>query len=108
MVIADRVTHARRLWQRARGLIGRPALAPGDALVLEPAMQVHTVGMSYPIDVVFCDARGTILYVVRELRPWRITRWVRGSRRAVELPSGSVPFDVGPGMALVEHASPNG
>ena len=67
MVIADRVTHARRLWQRVRGLIGRPALAPGDALVLEPATQVHTVGMSYPIDVVFCDAlpRGATGKVLR-------------------------------------------
>jgi uncharacterized protein len=107
IVLADRVTHARGPWQRARGLIGQRALAPGDALVLEPANQLHTLGMSYAVDVVFCDARGTILHVVRGLRPWRVTRWVRGARRAIELACGSVPSDIVPGMVLVEDVSPN-
>jgi uncharacterized membrane protein (UPF0127 family) len=105
VVLADRVGRASRSWQRARGLIGRPPLARGDALVLEPAAQVHTVGMRYAIDVVFCDEQGSVLHVVRRMRPWRITRWVRGARYAVELPSGALPLEVAPGAVLVEETA---
>jgi uncharacterized protein len=102
-VLAHRVSHATRSRQRGRGLIGRPPLASGEALLLEPAAQVHTMGMSYPIDVVFCDERGTVLHVVRDMRPWRITRWVRGASYAVELASGALPPEVRPGGVLVEE-----
>jgi uncharacterized membrane protein (UPF0127 family) len=30
--------------------------------------------MAYPIDVVFCDNRGTVLQVIPALRPWRVAR----------------------------------
>jgi len=37
---------------RRRGLLGRSSL--DGAVVLVPARSVHTVGMKFPIDVVFC------------------------------------------------------
>ena len=88
-MIAERVRRANTPAERMRGLLGRPPLAPGDALVIEPARQVHTFGMRYPIDVCFCDARWRVLHVVRALRPGRVTRWVRRARYAVEAPSGA-------------------
>jgi uncharacterized membrane protein (UPF0127 family) len=99
-VLAERVTWARRPLERVRGLLGRPPLALGEALVIEPAAQVHSLGLRYAIDVVFCDASGAVLHNVCPLRPWRITRWVRGARYAVELPAGAVGPHVRPGMRL--------
>jgi hypothetical protein len=66
-------------------LIGAP-LDPGEALIIQPAKQVHSFFMKYPIDVVFCDAEWRALHVVSPLHPWRISKWVRGALYAIELP----------------------
>ena len=99
-VLADEVAWARSRRERARGLIGRRLLVAGEALVIEPARQVHTVGMRYAIDVVFCDRDWGVLHVVRGLRPNRITRWVPGARYVIELPDGSVPAELERGHTL--------
>jgi uncharacterized protein len=100
-VLATHARIARDARGRMRGLIGEDPLGEGECLLLEPAAQVHTFGMRAPIDVVFCDKRGVIVHVVRAMRPMRITRWVRGARRAIELPANSVPAEVSPGTRLI-------
>jgi uncharacterized protein len=72
------------------GLLGGPPPAPGDAIVLPGATQVHTVGLGFAIDVAFCSADGTVLYVVTGMMPGRLSRWVRGSAHAIEMPAGSL------------------
>lgn len=91
---------AATLGGRLRGLLARPPLAPGEALVLTPAAQVHTLFMTYAIDVVFCAPDWSVLRVVRGLRPWRVTRWVRRARYALELPAGGAPAGLVPGARL--------
>jgi uncharacterized membrane protein (UPF0127 family) len=88
-VLADRIDWARTSFQRARGLIGRPALEPGAALVIGRAPQVHTFFVRFPIDVVFCDEGWTVLYVVSPMGRRRISRWVRRAAWVVELPAGT-------------------
>jgi len=66
-------------------LIGAP-LGPAEALILQPAKQVHSIFMKGPIDVVFCDEDWCVLHVVSPLHPWRISKWVRGALYAIELP----------------------
>lgn len=89
VVLADRVLWARRWYERARGLIGRAELRPGEALVIDSAAQVHTFFVRYPIDVVFCDGDWNVLQVVSPIARRRVSRWVRGSRFVVELRAGS-------------------
>ena len=72
----------------------------GDrALVLDPAKQIHTFGMRYPIDVLFCDAEWVVRFVVSGIAPRRMTRIVWSARYAVELPIGAAD-DVQLGDAL--------
>lgn len=73
--------------ERARGLLGRPALSSDEALWIEPCNSIHTFGMTYPIDVIFLDRSGKVLRVVDELKPWRIAR-VWSARSVVELGAG--------------------
>lgn len=98
-MIAQRVRWARSPGERARGLLGAAELRPGEALVIEPARQVHTFGMRYAIDVCFCDRAWRVLHVVTAMRPRRVTRWVRGARYAIEAPAGALR-DVEPGDQL--------
>lgn len=98
--LATDVLWARSPLSRLKGLLGRPPLIPGQGIVIEPAGQVHTFGMTYAIDVVFCERSGAVLHIVGEMRPWRVTRWVRGARYAIELPAGTVPSTLERGVLL--------
>ena len=88
-VLAERADLADSFLGRARGLLGRSALAPGEGLVIRPCNVVHTVGMAFPIDVVHLDAGSRALRVVANLSPWRLGPLVRGSQVVVELPAGT-------------------
>ena len=103
-VLADRLTWARTPLARARGLLGRPPLAPGEGLVIDGARQLHTIGLSYPIAVLFCRSDWLVLHIVSSLPPLRVTRWVRGARYALELPARTASDDVqvGDRLALAE------
>lgn len=98
-VLARRHSFARSLSARVRGLLGR-SLDEDEGLVIEPASQIHTFGMSYRIDVIFCDRDLKVLHIRRGMAPWRISRWVRGARFAIELPDGAVPGSVKAGDRL--------
>lgn len=75
--------------QRARGLLGRP-LPPADtALWIAPCRAIHTFGMRYSIDVVFCDARSRVLEAPRLVRPRRIA-WRRGTAAVLEARAGAL------------------
>ena len=78
------------MWTRLRGLLGRPALCPGEGLVIAPSRGVHTHGMRYPIDIVLVDEGGVVTAVYPELRPWRRTRIHRNARTAIEFPDGVI------------------
>ena len=100
LVIADRLRFATSATERVRGLLGTDALAPGAALVI-PTRQVHTFGMRYSIDVIFCDEGWTVVRVVRDMRPNRMSRLVLRARRVVELPAGGArSVEVGDRLSL--------
>jgi hypothetical protein len=46
--------------------------------------------MRYPLDVIFTDKEGRVVFVYRGIKPWRMGRLVRGAKRAIELPEGTV------------------
>ena len=72
---------------RAKGLLGRSGLEPGEGLLLRPASSVHTAFMRFPIDVVFLDRELNVLDVREAVRPWRMAAR-RGARAVLELGAG--------------------
>jgi len=73
---------------RARGVLGRPRLRAGHGLLLPGARQVHGFFLATPLRVAFVAADGVVV-AVSDLRPWRLSRWVRESTAALELPTGA-------------------
>lgn len=85
---------------RLRGLLGRLPLAPGQAMLLSPCSTIHTLGMRYPIDVVFLARDGRVLRVAREVAPWRMRGHWR-ARCVLELAAGEAArCGIVPGMVL--------
>ncbi len=76
--------------ERRRGLLGTAALLPGEGLILSPCRSVHTVGMAYPIDVLFLARDGRVVKAVQSLRPGRFTWPAPSARSALELPAGTI------------------
>jgi uncharacterized protein len=71
---------------RRRGMLGRDEA--GGALVLRPCRQVHTIGMRFPLDVVWCDRGGRVLRVAT-LPPGRVSRPVLRARFVIEADAGA-------------------
>lgn len=62
---------ANSMWTRMRGLLARPELRSGEGMLLRSCNMVHTVGMRYPIDVVFLGRDGSVLKVSASVAPRR-------------------------------------
>ncbi len=73
---------------RSRGLLGRDGIE--GALLLRPARSVHTMGMTFAIDVAFCDRDLTVLRTLC-MRPGRVTR--PSLRRGCVIEAESGAFD---------------
>ena len=66
---------ARSFVERARGLIGRRNLAPGEGMLILKCNAIHTCFMRFPIDAVFLDRNNHVVKTVRDIRPWRLFVW---------------------------------
>ncbi len=94
-VLATEVEHARSLWARFMGLMGRASLAQGSALWLG-GNGIHMMFMRFPIDAVFlgpsqADGTRRVVSTHRGLRPWTgVVPFVRGASGVLELPVGAI------------------
>ncbi len=80
---------AQGFWERLQGLLGRPALSENQGLLLTACASVHTIGMTYPIDIIFLNQRMRVLACHSKVSPWRM-RMCPGSSMTLELAAGSV------------------
>ena len=46
--------------------------------------------MRYPVDVLFLDSDNRVIRFFEDLKPFRVTPFIRGAAKTVELKSGSV------------------
>lgn len=87
-ILADRAEDAITFWSRLRGLMGRPTLAVGEALHIEPCNSIHMFFMRFPIDAVFLSRDRKVVKVLKAIPPWRVSGIYRGARSVLELPAG--------------------
>lgn len=72
---------AETLAERRRGLLGRESVQPFTAMLFRNARGVHTVGMAFPIAIVFLDRTARVIGVERAPPGRRLMR--RGRARHV-------------------------
>lgn len=82
LAVAD--TH----WTRLCGLLGLGSddFATGRGLWIVPCHGVHTMGMGFPIDVVYLDRALTVVHIQSALRPWRFAPVRTQAASVLELP----------------------
>jgi uncharacterized protein len=72
------------------GLVFQPPLKEGEGLLIDNCNSIHTFWMRYPIDILFLDSKNRVIRFFEDLRPFRVTPFIRGAIKAVELKSGCV------------------
>ncbi len=88
--LALHVEVADRFVRRLVGLLGRASLPPRHGLLITRCDSIHTVGMRFPIDVVFVDRDARVVKVVEGLKPFRLVLPVWRAVATLELPEGTI------------------
>jgi uncharacterized membrane protein (UPF0127 family) len=88
--IASNVVEADTVFKRMKGLLGRDSLPPGEALWLRPCKSVHTIGMKFPIDILFLAKDSKVVGVEENISPNRFSAFVFKAAGVLELPAGTI------------------
>jgi uncharacterized protein len=86
--LADRAEIADTSKTRKKGLLQHERLASGEGLWITPCEGVHTVGMKFPIDVLFLDKKRKVVKIRAAMPRWRMAASLF-AHSVLELPSGT-------------------
>ena len=87
--LASHVEVAQSGAKRSKGLLGRSGLGPGEALWIVPCEAVHTIGMQFPIDLVYLDRKYRIRKIRSNVPPWRFSGCL-WAHSVIELGAGAI------------------
>src|SRR5271154_5135367 len=75
-------------WSRLRGLMGASESDFGDGcgLWIVPCRGVHTLGMGFPIDVLYLDRTMSVIRIQAGMKPWRVAPVTMQAASVLELP----------------------
>jgi uncharacterized membrane protein (UPF0127 family) len=75
---------------RLRALLGKLRITQGGGLWLVPSRGIHTIGMRFPIDVIYLNADHQVIHMVEHLRPFRFSPNYRDSSSLLGLPAHTI------------------
>ena len=88
--LATKVRKADNFLTRLIGLLKRTHLGPEEALWLMPSKGIHTIGMKFPIDVVFLTRNNEVVGLISGLAPYRVSAVHLRGYSVMELPAGTI------------------
>lgn len=89
-VVGEKIAVADTFLSRLVGLLRVSSLDPGEGLLIHPSQGVHTLGMKFPIDVIFLDRKLRVLEMRRALKPFRMTTLNFSTSSILELPVNAI------------------
>jgi len=88
--LATKVRKADNFVTRLVGLLKRTHLGPEEVLWLMPSKGIHTIGMKFPIDVLFLNKGHKVLASVPGMAPYRVSAVHLWGYSVLELPDGTI------------------
>ena len=96
----EKVMVASSFFSRLVGLLNRSSLESSEGMFFKQAPAIHTIGMRFPIDVLFLDASRRVAKVLQQVKPNRILPYIK-SQYTIELTAGqSEEKKIQPGETL--------
>jgi uncharacterized protein len=90
--VGTEVAIANNYLLRLIGLLGKTTrwAQPGRGLWIVPCRGVHTIGMMFPIDLVFLNKGKRVIHIEEHVRPFRISKVSLKATSVLELPAHTI------------------
>jgi uncharacterized membrane protein (UPF0127 family) len=90
--VATDVSVADNYIRRLVGLLGKTTrwAKLGRGLWIIPSRGVHSIGMLFPIDLIFLSKDRTVVYIEEHFRPFRVSRISLKATSVLELPAHAI------------------
>lgn len=88
-ILVSSLTSADHSLARILGLMGQKDFQ-NKGLIITSCNQVHTFFMRFTIDCLFLDKSQSVIAVIPNLKPWRISPKIKNAEMVVELPAGTI------------------
>jgi len=75
---------------RLKGLIGKLSLKSDEGLWVVPSSGVHTVGVLFPLDLIYLDEHYRVLHLVESFPTFRIAPLMTQAVSVLQLPTHSI------------------
>jgi uncharacterized membrane protein (UPF0127 family) len=75
---------------RLKGLIGRLKLAADDGLWVVPSRGVHTIGVTFPLDLIYLDADSRVIHILESFPQFHIAPLITQSASVLQLPTHTI------------------
>ena len=98
LVVKD-ITIANNFWTKLSGYMFRNT-PHTPAILFETGGSMQTTFMKFNLDIIFLDSKNTIVKVLRNVKPWRFTSFYKGVKKVLELPEGTIPYELSEGEVL--------
>jgi uncharacterized membrane protein (UPF0127 family) len=89
-VLCDHCKLADTFIKRLTGLMFKKNLSSNEGLYITKCNSIHMFFMRFSIDIIFIDKNSKIVYLLKDFKPWRISKIVNGAKDTLELPSGTI------------------
>ena len=80
---------ANTFFTRLVGLLSRSSLPNDQGLLLDPCSSIHTLGMRFPIDIIYLDKENKVLGNADDLKPNRFSFAPKGTAKVLEIAQGN-------------------
>lgn len=98
-IFADNIKLANTFFLKFKGLMGRKSLGFGEGLLLYNCSSIHCFFMKIPIDAVYLSKEMKVIDI-ETIFPWKIGRYIKGTRHTLELAAGATDGKVSIGDKL--------
>jgi len=90
MILFNHIRIAESFYEKLVGLLKDKVLDSQQGLLLNGCKQVHTIGMKFPIDVIFLNKEGVILHFENNMLPRQMSKYIKRAFYCLELKSGAI------------------
>jgi uncharacterized membrane protein (UPF0127 family) len=84
------ITAADTIFSRLRGLIGRLKLRSDEGIWVVPSRGIHTLGLLFPLDLIYLDEHYRVIHLVEYFPSFRIAPLKTQAESVLELPTHTI------------------
>lgn len=99
-IILEEISIADSFWKKLSGYMFR-SKPHVSGILFDSSGSMQTTFMSFPLDIIFLDGENKVLKILRDVKPWRMTRIYKGTKKILEVPSNILPSEIDEGSQLI-------